>query len=355
MDTTESIKSKVKKKSRIKQEGLFKPNNFIDDLMDEYDNGLERGTSTFFPQVDEIFTWMRTYINCWFGYGGHGKSEILRHLFLLKSKFDGYKWAIFAAENMSYKNGRVNANRYISSLAHSLIGRNPDPYWKSQPKKEVYREAINFVNEHFIFIYPPEIDKNVDLILEYFQYAVDFLGIDGFAIDPWNKLIHNYIGTIDEYLGVQFAKIKDFSVRNNQIANICAHMAKENRIKKDGSLTEPNQHMLAGGAMWDNSMDVLISIFKPNHGRKFRDENGNLPSINDDPNLAILKSHKIREHELVGYPGDVTLYFNNFTRRYEFILGVDPVYGTRKGLNPLNKNYKELLQDYEEDQEQAPF
>lgn len=344
--STQQVNAAARKKSNVKKEGIFKPIDYVDDLMHEFDEGYERGTTTHLPMMDNMFQWLRTYVNCWFGYGSHGKSELIRQLFLYKARFESYRWVIFAGENMSHKNGRVNANRYISSLAHTLLGKNPDPYFNNQPTKEQYREAINFINEHFVFVYPPTLHKNLDLILEYFQAMIDTTGADGCLIDPWNKLMHVYTSQIDEYLSMQFDKIKYFSVKNNIIFNICAHMSKEGRFGRDGKINKPSQHMLAGGPMWDNAMDTLVSVYKPNHGKPLR-VNNSLPEIEDDPNLAIVTSHKIREHELVATPGDVTLYYNFRTRRFEFLTRLDEVYQTRIGYNPLNKNADQIIKEYE--------
>jgi len=305
---SQDILDRVILKQKIDKSAIFIANDYKDSLIDEFKNGKTRGTTTHFPQIDGMFTWKKTYVICWMGYGGHGKSEIFKQLALMKSKYDGWKWCIFPPENMSYHRKKITANDYIDGLAHTLLAKNPDPYWKQQPKLDEYVEMLDFISKHFIIVYPTETKKTVDTILRYYEHVIGEYGIDGCCIDPWNKLTHDFQGREDTYLANQFSIIKNFAVTHNQCFNIIAHPRGGARKKENGELKQPDQHDLAGGAMWDNAMDAILSIFK--HKLHLKGED----SFWDTD--CLLTSKKIKEHNLVGIPGEVELNFFRKEKRY---------------------------------------
>lgn len=293
------------------QENIYKAEDMKEIMLKGFINGKKRGETTCVKEIDPYFTWKKTFVHCWTGFPNHGKSEMFLQMALIKSIGSNWRWGLFVPENMSSeKTGEITAEEVFDTLAHAYVGKSTDPYYRNQMSQEEYLDAIDFLNKHFVIVYPKK-DRNVDHVLQHFEYMVNNEGLDGVLIDPWNKLHHNFIRE-DNYLANQFDIIKGFAVENNVVFNIIAHPKGNQQKRQDGSLPVPDQYSLAGGAMWDNGMDVIMSVYRPNIHKDIQDT------------AVQLHSKKIRNQKLVGIPGVIDMSFDRASNRY-LIDGVSPI------------------------------
>ncbi len=324
--------------------GLFKAKSFIRQMKHSFIHGKRRGETTRFESIDPCFTWKKGFVQCWTGYPNHGKSEMLFQMAITKSLHDGWKWAVFCPENMSSdEEGNLTPEEIFDTLIHAYIGKTTDPkYVAIQMSIEDYERGIEFVDKHFTIVYPEGL-KTPSEVLKHFEWILGEEKIDGCIVDPWNKLIHNYTGLLDEYLATQFAIIKDFSIKNNLVFNIVEHPKGGVMKQSDGGLPVPDAFNLRGGAMWNNAMDAIIAIHRPNYHM-------------DKTNQSVdFVSHKIRNQKLVGFPGTISLQFDRKTNRYYEHNGNSPLHVLPMERKDVFKGhsiekFEEVLTD-----EKAPF
>jgi hypothetical protein len=317
-----------KEEKTLFHKGIFKAKAFFNQMKYSFIHGKRRGETTRFHSIDPCFTWKKGFVHCWTGYPNHGKTEMLLQLSIAKSLHDGWNWVIFCPENMSSdEKGTITPDELFDTLIHAYIGKSTDPYYKNiQMSMEEYERGIEFVDKHYTIIYPNEL-KTPATVVKYLQHVIETQKVDGVILDPWNKMVHNYAGLLDEYLASQFAIIKDFAIRNHIVFNIVEHPKSVAR-QADGSLPVPDAYCLRGGAMWNNAMDVIISVHRPNYHTDKKDS------------AVDFISHKIKNQKLVGMPGTVNLTFERKSNRYFESDGNSPLHVIKEYNNTLFQVYK---------------
>jgi len=143
----DSLRKRLKTAHDPKLEGVFEVTDVMDSMLDGFNNGQERGTTTYIPSVDEAWTWRKQEITIWTGYQNEGKSLFLNQLATIKAFHDGWKFAVFTPENMPMRD-------FFNDIIEMYIGKSADPYYSHQMTEEEYREGIEFVKKHFFVIYP---------------------------------------------------------------------------------------------------------------------------------------------------------------------------------------------------------
>jgi twinkle protein len=321
------------------KKGIYKASDYADSMKLSFKKGKPRGETTYFRSIDPHMTWKRGFLYAWTGFPNHGKTEMILQLALARSIYAKKKWVIFCPENMgSDEKGNLTPEEIYDTLIHSYIGKTTDPYYGLLQMSEAeYNRGIEFVDKYFTVIYPEEL-KTADVVLKYFDYVVGTEGADGCILDPWNKVIHNYSGLLDEYLASKFAMIKDFAIRKGLVFNFVEHPRGGIVKNKDGSLPVPDGYNLRGGAMWLNAMDVIVAAHRPNFHADKTDQ------------AVQLHVHKVKNQKLVGIPGVIELTFDRKTNRYNEENGDSPLNGWEIPVAQQPINF------YEKDKpEVAPF
>lgn len=325
------------------EKGIFKAKSFLNQMKYSFVHGKRRGETTRFKTIDPHFTWKKGFVYCWTGYPNHGKTELLLQFSVAKSLHDGWKWVLFLPENMgSDEKGEMTADEIFDTLIHAFIGKTTDPYYKNtQMSMEEYVKGVEFIDKYYTIIYPGEL-KTPETVLRYLKYVTETEKIDGVIIDPWNKMIHQYNGLLDEYLASQFAIVKDFAIRKHLVFNIVEHPKGVAKLA-DGSMPVPDAYSLRGGAMWNNAMDVIVTVHRPNYQRDKTDQSVNFIS------------HKIRNQKLVGTPGTVDLTFDRRFNRYFEIDGNSPLHGIELPSEKPDIFKLNPSKDFGLEEEKAPF
>lgn len=288
---------KVPTPERNYKTGIADPKTVGADMTHGYHHGKKKGSPTHWPEWEQHYSWKPGEVTLWTGYNNQGKSETVLQLMLLKSLVDGWKWAIFSPENEP-------VTEIFDQLAHSLVGRSPDPSWANQMSEQSYERAKEFLFRHFFVISPQE-NWTLDCILDYFAYLARTEKVQGCLLDPWNQLMHDKTPgeRDDEYLSRTLTIVKRFAVKQNLCFSLTAH-------PRSPSLTPgqkwkcPDQFDLAGGAMWGNKLDNVLAIHRPSY-RENKSDTG-----------VEWHAHKIKKQKLVGRPGFMSLDFDYSSNRY---------------------------------------
>jgi twinkle protein len=190
-----------------------------------------------------------------------GKSPWLHALQVNLSTQYGWKHAQFSPE--SYPTAM-----HYNSLIELVQGNSQDML-----TDDLYTEGIEFVDEHFNFIYPPEDNCTVDALLEIFGRVHDNFGCDTITIDPWNEIEHRRPNWMSEteYISFALSKIRRFC-RDREIHGFLVVHPTKPQKDKNGDYPVPNPYDAAGSAHFRNKLDFCICVHRPNIGKHGLDD-----------------------------------------------------------------------------------
>jgi len=235
----------------IPVEGVFELDDIFPSMIENFKKGIQLAPTTRFNEMDDYFRWKKGDITLCTGYGNHGKSFFMLQLMLTKSIWDGWKWAIFSPENYP-------ANDFYDDIIEMYVGK-----WLDKMTEEEYVEAAHFIGEHIFYVYPED-SHDIHSINEKFRYLVLKKGVDGVMVDPFNQLDHlqKAYQREDQYLSEILKDVKRFALLNRVAYCIVAHPKNPN-YNQDKSLPVADMYDIAGGAVWGNKSDQIISYYRP--------------------------------------------------------------------------------------------
>lgn len=317
----------------IPVDGIYYVDDVFQQMLTNFQNGIQHAPKTHFGEMDDFFRWKKGEINLFVGWANHGKTTMVLQMMLTKSVYDGWKWAIFSPENYP-------ATDFYDDLIEMYAGK-----WLEKMSQDEYIEAALFIDQHIFYVYPDD-GHDIHSINEKFRYLVLKKGVDGVLIDPFNQLdrISNQFQREDLYLSDILKDIKRFALLNSVSYNIVAHPAKQGR-QEDKSLPPVDMYDVAGGAMWANKADNIVSYYRPNH---------HIDKTSPEVRIYI---QKIKRRRTGGKPGEFEMKMLWSMKRF-----IDPL-SEQPYLNPQRKNRnqqvfteQELWLPYsEKDDGEAPF
>jgi hypothetical protein len=293
-------------------EALLNPSEVMAEMGEAWLKQSTNGSPTHFPSLAGSWSWMPGEATLVTGWPGHGKTELMLQLMVVKSIYDGWTWGLDCPENMpSWK--------LVRKLAQVYLGQTLNPQYRRRSlSRAEYDAACAWVVQHFHIVNPRKAGK-LDEVLAVMQHLVEAKKTKGFLFDPWNTLTDNlrdYGGRDDEMLKHQLGKLCDYAEDYDQCAIVCAHPSGEAR-KSDGTLKVPDQFSVAQGRMWANKIDNLLVVHRPNYDN------------DPDDNAVAFHAKKIKEQPETGFPtpaGGVGLLYMRPTFRYhDPLLGMSPL------------------------------
>jgi twinkle protein len=270
---------------------------FRDAMIDNFLKGVQLGDRTHMGDFDRIFRWKKGQVNGWTGYANFGKTTWVLQCMLVKSIMDGWKWTIWSPENYP-------ATDFFDDLIEMYVGKNVTDSYHNKMSLEEYFEALEFINNHFYFIYPEE-NHTVEELFKLTEHCIIKHGTNGFLFDPYNqrdKSDDETGVTQSQEVSIFNTKVKRFTVKHNQSANIIIHPRMTDAIKNigGGEFKAADAYDLDGGAMWPNKLDNLVSYHRPNWFK----ENGK-----NDPTVHVY-TQKIKRKRTGGELGKIEMFWN---------------------------------------------
>ncbi len=300
----------------------------MDIMVNEWEKGAEIGESCRVAELEKFFSWKRGFVNCWTGFGNNGKSQMFFFLSLLQAIYDKKKICIWSPEMMSSHRSfkevdgkkkaivRVSANDIYNELVWMMTGQTPYDHISKRhriPKIGLleYQAAIAFIEEHFFVVYPK--DRTHTGILNTFRYYYEKEGIDIFLADPFKAFKNGNEDRMDLMLNEYFIEAKEFAIETHSTFNYIAHpknlsdVREKGKNGQKGAFKVVDQFMISGGAAWDNNMDGIYSIYRPERHLDL-----------SDPKVHFWNL-KQRKQELVGTTGVCeNIVFDPVKRKYYF-------------------------------------
>jgi len=292
----EKLRELVQSAPYAKIEGVFSAEDCVDRMLYSFKHGKNRGTTTYFDNLDNHFTWRTGEVNIWTGYNNEGKSKFLKQLLLLKSLHENWKHAIFSPEELPLED-------IFDDFIHALVGKNVDRVYSNVMEESEYLAGYNFIKDK-VFIIDP-LKPTIENILECASYLIRRFDVKTVTIDPYNQVWHDMQSgeREDLYISRFMSTLKSFAVKHDICLNLVAHQNTP-LVEKKQNFPKPNLYRIKGGGTFADKADNLLFVWREN-----RNTNKNDTSVK-------VGSEKIKKQMLVGFPGEIDLVFNPATNRY---------------------------------------
>jgi twinkle protein len=323
-----------------------------DSMLRQFREGKTPGSKTYVSDIDNIVTksgfktkawsWRQGEFNIWTGYNNEGKTKKLVYLALLKAVNEDKKFAIFSPENFP-------PDDFFDDMIHTLLGKTTDKKSKdfNMTEKE-YLNGLDRIKRNFFFVYPKKngnIDFTIETIESVFEYLIWEHNVFGVIADPYLKIKHEMMPGEPEHLyASRFMMDRiNFTRKNNVSYHMVMHQTTPRKLP-DGNYPKPNLYAIKGGGTWADSVDNVISVWRPNRG------------IDPLDTRVTIISEKIKNQKLVGVPFEVEMDFDRKKNRYVSLDGRDYFDGSliEKTEQPIY-NPDRFISDGRNDFDPAPF
>lgn len=301
----DKLKELYKNAKDVKVEGIFECKDFENEILFSYRNYQPIGTTTYFKNIDENWKHRLGEVTVWTGYNNEGKSLLLKQLLLLKSKYEGWKHAIYSPEE-------VPLAEFYTDIIESYIGKSADKgqlKWSNYMSEMQIKSGIEFCNSHFYTVYPDE-DHSIDELLRKFSYLVRRFNIKTVSFDPYNQIHHKMkLGEREDlYISRFMSKLRKFAVDHMVAVHLVAHQSTP-LINSSENYPKPNIYKIKGGGTFGDKADNVVVVW-----REYR---------NTDPKNTEVKfiSQKIKKQKLTGIPGESIINYDRRSNRYIYLGG----------------------------------
>lgn len=238
----------------------------VDSLIDSiYLNGVKKGESTGWDEVDELYRPKLSYVSLVYGIPSHGKSTFVKCLSLNLARTAFWKTLFLAFED-----GAIE--KFYHEMIEKDLGSSTPFFGEHNRSKEAlnnkaYIQSKEFVRNN-IFLYRPTSEHYTaedffDALMESLKQVVKAYGIKQIVLDPWNQIVENRRENQSEanYLCEKLAAINRFAQEMNVHVIIVTHPRVMPR-EEQGEYKVPTPYDLSGGAHWYNQTAACICIYR---------------------------------------------------------------------------------------------
>jgi twinkle protein len=287
-----TLRERIEAAEAVPIVGVFGAEDYADDFLRMYDEGVPSGISTGWECVDAFWRVQAGQLMVVTGIPGHGKSEWVDALNVNLALRHGWISAMYSPENEPTK-------LHMMKLAEKLIGKpyNPGPH--ERMTKAEATEAKDWIGQHFHWIKPEK--PSLDEIMDKAQALVFRKGIRCLVIDPWNEVEHSRQAgmTEAEHVSTSLMRLRRFARKHELLVIVVAHPRLLEK-RPDGSYPVPTPYDISGGAMWRNKADNCAAIY----------------ANPTDPMGAVEVHIQKVKFKLFGHVGMVPMRWDRLTGRY---------------------------------------
>lgn len=278
-------------------EGAIDPKEVDADILDLHAKGWERGLSTGWDSLDELYTVRAGEMSVVTGIPNSGKSAWMDSLLVNIARDHGWHIAVFSPENQPIKNHMA---RMIQKWSGVPFHNGPT----QRMSVEDVKIGIEWLSKHFTWILPDDdSDWTVHNVLDKAKQLVFRKGVRGLVIDPWNELEHAIPQGMTEtiYINHTLKHVRQWARKHGVHVWIVAHPAKLYREKESGNYPIPTLYDINGSAAFRNKADCGLVVW-----RDFKDEN----------KAVEIHVQKIRFSE-IGKLGMAKMRYDRITQGYK--------------------------------------
>jgi twinkle protein len=234
--------------------GIYDAKHFYDQVMNVYEQGLGKGLSTGYMDVDEIYTIAMGQLTVVTGIPGHGKSEFIDQVMMNLAKNHDYKFAVCSFENEP----RLHIPKLMSKHCGKPFFTGPND--RMSPSE--MDQSLQFVNDHFTFLYQADGSQaTLDDIISRLKIAVMRHGISGAVIDPYNYIEKPRDMAETDWISDLLTRLRMFAQAHDIHLWFVAHPTKQQ--KENGTIPPPKGYDIAGSAAWFAKADFGLTVHRP--------------------------------------------------------------------------------------------
>jgi twinkle protein len=249
----DTLRECIEKAEPVPIVGVFGANDFADEFLRMYDEGVPSGLSTGWECVDRNWRIQPGQLAVVTGIPGHGKSEWVDALCMNLAQDHGWHTALYSPENYPVK-------LHMMKLAEKYVRKpyNPGPH--ERMTKAEASDAKDWLARHFSWVMPEK--PSLDEIMDRARAMVFRQGIRCLVIDPWNEVEHLRPQgmTEAEYVSESLRRLRQFARKHELLVIVVAH-PKLLEKRADGTYPVPTPYDISGGAMWRNKADNCIAVY----------------------------------------------------------------------------------------------
>lgn len=285
-----------------------------DELIKKREEGLPEGYTTGHREFDNHYRMHLGYTTYIYGAPFSGKSLVWFHILKRYAIKYNMKHVIFSPETGS-------AADIMITLMELYIGRKFYRDRGQSMSEEQYKEARDFVDQHFIVIDPKEKTMTIDELISSCEIIerVYNVKIHTVTIDPFNDL-HTDFGNDprDIWLEKQLRKARVVAMVNNWHVCIITHTQDQKPMRTThGAFYDiPTFREVAGGQAWSRRGFMMMAVFRPH------EKQDEVQGIEVKKNSTLIQIQKYKP-KWAGELGTVHWTYNLNSLSYEEG-GVDP-------------------------------
>jgi hypothetical protein len=230
---------------------FFDSDKAIQETIEYRKRGSDPWVSTGWSELDKLYRIGTGQLSVVTGIPNSGKSNFMDALAVNLAKRENWNFIVYSPENLPVK-------RHIRSFAEKYSN-----FGLFEMSEEDVRINSEWVLDHFTFIDPDSINRNLESVLASVMKVLESKEINGVVIDPWNELEHSRPESMSEteYVGAALMRIRSFAIQNSLHIWIVAHPTKLHK-SEDGEYAVPTPYDIAGSANWRNKPDNCITVYR---------------------------------------------------------------------------------------------
>lgn len=269
-----------------------------EEMIKDLTTGQEKGTTTYWEDFDNCWTWRKGEVNVFTGQNNEGKSEFIRQLALIKALSEGKKFIFCSPEDAPPKS-------WYDNIIHTLSGKTTDIGKFGAITLEEYNKCVDRIGDLMVFLNLTYPDNSVSKVLEIVGEHMKLNDVYGLIIDPIMKFSRDKGAPErdDLYMSHLTAITTEFARKNNICLFIVAHQVTP-RKDENGFYPKPSSYQIKNGGSLADGVDNILFVWRPKYAKDKLDTTVTVGSL------------KIKKQKLVGIPQDLDIMFDRKTNRY---------------------------------------
>lgn len=234
---------------------LTRAQDYQNDVLDLYRQGLPKGESTGWVSVDKHYTVLPGMLTVVTGWPGSGKSEWVDALTMNLAE-RGWRFLMASFENQPT---RFHLAKLLEKHVRLPFGNGPT----QRMTEDQIADGMEWVNKHYAFLDYETAISVFDVQEAAMHWQIEGGGKCGLIIDPWNELEHARPSnqTETEYISDTLRKLRRFARATEMHVWIVAHPQKLQR-DQSGKLPIPRPDSISGSQHWWNKADYAVTVHR---------------------------------------------------------------------------------------------
>jgi len=235
--------------------GVYNASHFFEQVREIYENGLGKGASTGYEDVDDLYTIARGQLTVVTGNPSSGKSEFIDQIMMNLAENEGYTFALCSFEN--------EPHLHIPKLMAKHLRKPFSKDFDNRMTPDEMENSMAFIEKHFTFLYHADGSMTpLDDIISRLKVAVMRNGINGAVIDPYNYIERPRDMAETEWVSELLSRLRLFAQAHDIHIWFVAHPRKM-QADANGDYPPPKGYDISGSAAWYAKADCGITVHRP--------------------------------------------------------------------------------------------